>query len=166
MIGMVYSKFLSPARVGHNTRHCIKQWSGYDRVFVHGKRLFKITPVTTATSRQYAKVLIFCFKVQLLCLTSFVCCSFGFVGSIKRCPGFCEFQAVGPNGGSAADGVASIFAHEISEIISDPDATAWSVLPSLQFLPFVLLSHATRLPCSDNVGGVDSLRHHDSEMET
>lgn len=59
------------------------------------------------------------------CLTGAVCCSFGFVGSVKRCPGFCEYQRVGPNGGSAADGVASIFAHEISEIISDPDATAW-----------------------------------------
>ena len=58
-------------------------------------------------------------------LTSAMWCSFGFVGSVKRCPGFCEYQPVGPNGGSAADGVASIFAHEISEIISDPDATAW-----------------------------------------
>jgi len=58
-------------------------------------------------------------------LTIVVRCSFGFVGSIKRCPGFCEFQHIGPNGGSAADGIASIFAHEISEIISDPDATAW-----------------------------------------
>ena len=56
---------------------------------------------------------------------SICCCSFGFVGSVKRCPGFCEFQRVGPNGGSAADGIASIFAHELSEIISDPDATAW-----------------------------------------
>ena len=64
-------------------------------------------------------------KTLPLCLTSAVGCSFGFVGSVKRCPGFCEYQPVGPNGGSAADGVASIFAHEISEIISDPDATAW-----------------------------------------
>ena len=54
-----------------------------------------------------------------------ICCSFGFVGSVKRCPGFCQYQEVGPNGASAADGIASIFAHEVSEIISDPDATAW-----------------------------------------
>lgn len=47
------------------------------------------------------------------------------MGSVKRCPRTCEFQAKGPNGGSAADGIASIFAHELSEIISDPDASAW-----------------------------------------
>lgn len=50
---------------------------------------------------------------------------YGFVGSVKRCPRTCEFQPKGPNGVSAVDGIASIFAHELSEIISDPDATAW-----------------------------------------
>ena len=73
-----------------------------------------------------------------------MCCSFGFVGSVKRCPGFCEFQRVGPNGASAVDGVASIFAHEISEIISDPDATAWYACPPCRIC-YLCAGHLTAL---------------------
>ena len=61
-------------------------------------------------------------------------CSYGFVGSVKRCPSTCEYQSVGPNGATAADGIASIFAHELSEIISDPDATAWCAWAALSWV--------------------------------
>ena len=40
--------------------------------------------------------------------------------SEKRPEGFPPVAAL-----AAADGIAAIFAHEGSEIISDPDATAW-----------------------------------------
>jgi hypothetical protein len=50
---------------------------------------------------------------------------YSFVGDPSRCPSACEFQTVGPNGSSGADGMASIIAHESEEAISDPDLNAW-----------------------------------------
>lgn len=60
--------------------------------------------------------------------TAYDVCRYGFVGSTLRCPNTCQVQTVGPNGGSALDGVASILAHEISETISDPYTDAWCAL--------------------------------------
>ncbi len=37
----------------------------------------------------------------------------------------CAEQAVGPNGSSGADAMASVIAHEMEEAISDPDQTGW-----------------------------------------
>jgi hypothetical protein len=34
-------------------------------------------------------------------------------------------QTVSPNGGSGADGMASIMRHEASEAVTDPDLNAW-----------------------------------------
>jgi hypothetical protein len=50
---------------------------------------------------------------------------FAFVGSAEGCMSACAAQPVGPNGDAAADAMASIVAHEISETITDPDFDAW-----------------------------------------
>src|SRR5579871_2066249 len=51
---------------------------------------------------------------------------FGFVGSGAQCPTVCEAQtAASPNGDPAADGMASVLAHELDEATTDPDLNAW-----------------------------------------
>lgn len=50
---------------------------------------------------------------------------FGFVGDPARCPGSCEAQAISPNLDPAADGMASVLSHELSEAITDPDGAGW-----------------------------------------
>jgi len=50
---------------------------------------------------------------------------YAFIGNPARCPDACEGQRSGPNGDAAADGMASIIAHEGEEAISDPDLDAW-----------------------------------------
>ncbi len=37
----------------------------------------------------------------------------------------CSAEALGPNGSSGGDGMASVIAHEMEETISDPEQTAW-----------------------------------------
>lgn len=48
-----------------------------------------------------------------------------FVGNPDRAPSQCKPQAVGPNGSSAADGMATILANELFDAIVDPNFTAW-----------------------------------------
>jgi hypothetical protein len=50
---------------------------------------------------------------------------YSFVGDSTRCPSACQDQASGPNGSSGGDGMASIFAHELEEAVTDPDLNAW-----------------------------------------
>ncbi len=50
---------------------------------------------------------------------------YAFVGDSMRCPSACAPQAVSPNGDLAADGMASILAHEWSEAVTDPDGDGW-----------------------------------------
>jgi phosphate-induced protein 1 len=50
---------------------------------------------------------------------------YSFIGDSSRCASSCQAQAVGPNGSSGADGMASILAHELEEATSDPDLNAW-----------------------------------------
>lgn len=50
---------------------------------------------------------------------------YSFVGSPARCPNLCQAQAISPNNNAAADGMASIIAHELGETITDPDLNAW-----------------------------------------
>jgi hypothetical protein len=50
---------------------------------------------------------------------------YAFVGDSSRCPNACQAQAVGPNGSSGGDGMASIVAHELEEATTDPDLNAW-----------------------------------------
>lgn len=50
---------------------------------------------------------------------------YSFIGDSSRCASSCSAQAVGPNGSSGADGMASILAHELEEATSDPDLNAW-----------------------------------------
>jgi hypothetical protein len=50
---------------------------------------------------------------------------YAFVGDPTRCPSSCQAQTPGPNGGSGADGMASIIAHEVEEAASDPELDAW-----------------------------------------
>ncbi len=50
---------------------------------------------------------------------------YGFVGNSARCPSSCEGETSSPNGNAAANGMASIIAHETEEAISDPYGNAW-----------------------------------------
>jgi hypothetical protein len=55
---------------------------------------------------------------------------YGFVGNPVYCEDHhtthtCQVQATGPNGSSAADGMANLLAHEISETVTDPHLDAW-----------------------------------------
>lgn len=50
---------------------------------------------------------------------------YAYVGNPARCPSACEAQTVGPNGNAAADGMASVIAHELSEAATDPLLNAW-----------------------------------------
>jgi hypothetical protein len=50
---------------------------------------------------------------------------YSFVGNAARCPSACAAQTTGPNGNAGADGMASIFAHELEETVTDPDLNAW-----------------------------------------
>lgn len=49
-----------------------------------------------------------------------------FVGNPDRCPNACEWQTLSsPNGNPGADGMASIVAHELTEVVTDPYFNAW-----------------------------------------
>ena len=50
---------------------------------------------------------------------------YGYVGDPRRCGLGCSMQHVGPNGPSPADGMVSIIAHELAEVVTDPFADAW-----------------------------------------
>lgn len=55
---------------------------------------------------------------------------YGFVGNPVWCEDHhttkvCQKQTTGPNGSSAADGMANLLAHEIAETVSDPKGNAW-----------------------------------------
>jgi hypothetical protein len=50
---------------------------------------------------------------------------FAFVGNSDRCPSACAAQTTSPNGNAGADGMASMIAHELSEMVTDPDLNAW-----------------------------------------
>jgi hypothetical protein len=53
---------------------------------------------------------------------------FGFVGNPDRCPAVClpnENRIVSPNNNTGADGMANHIAHELSEVLNDPDGNAW-----------------------------------------
>ncbi|MGZ3457003.1 MAG: hypothetical protein ACXU86_00700 [Archangium sp.] len=50
---------------------------------------------------------------------------YSFVGNPDRCPSACEAQTIGPNDNAGADGMASIFSHELEEAVTDPDLNAW-----------------------------------------
>ncbi len=49
---------------------------------------------------------------------------YAFVGNPDRCPASCSMQTA-PNGNAGADGMASIFSHELEEATTDPDLNAW-----------------------------------------
>ena len=51
---------------------------------------------------------------------------YAFVGDAStQCPSGCMAQTTGPNGNAGADGMASVFAHELEEANTDPRGTAW-----------------------------------------
>jgi len=50
---------------------------------------------------------------------------YGFVGNAAQCPDACAAQSVSPNGNVGVDGMASVIAHEITEMVSDPELSAW-----------------------------------------
>jgi len=51
---------------------------------------------------------------------------YSFVGNPDRCPSLCEAQQTSPNGSVAADSMANVMSHELSETLTDPDThTGW-----------------------------------------
>lgn len=51
---------------------------------------------------------------------------YSFVGNpVSQCPSSCSAQTVSPNGDAGADAMASIFAHELEEAVTDPELNAW-----------------------------------------
>ena len=51
---------------------------------------------------------------------------FAFVGNAERCPSACSAQTTNsPNGNVGADAMASVLAHEVDEMVTDPDLNAW-----------------------------------------
>ena len=50
---------------------------------------------------------------------------YAFVGNAYRCPSACEAQTTSPNGNAGADAMASVIAHELEEMVTDPNLNAW-----------------------------------------
>lgn len=50
---------------------------------------------------------------------------YSFIGNPAKCLSACAEQYTGPNGNAGADGMASIIAHELAEIMTDPFLNAW-----------------------------------------
>ena len=50
---------------------------------------------------------------------------YAFVGNASRCPSACEAQTTSPNGNAGADAMASVIAHELEEMVTDPNLNAW-----------------------------------------
>jgi hypothetical protein len=51
---------------------------------------------------------------------------YAFIGNTARCLTHCAPQnRVSPNGNPGVDGMVSIIAHELSEVVTDPDYNAW-----------------------------------------
>jgi len=50
---------------------------------------------------------------------------YAFIGNSDRCPTACSAQSTSPNGNTGADGMASIIAHELEEMVTDPYLNAW-----------------------------------------
>lgn len=46
---------------------------------------------------------------------------FSFVGNLDRCGSGCEWQNPSPNGNVAADSMANVMSHELTETLTDPD---------------------------------------------
>lgn len=50
---------------------------------------------------------------------------YAFVGNAEKCPSACEAQTTSPNGNAGADAMASVIAHELEEMVTDPNLNAW-----------------------------------------
>jgi len=50
---------------------------------------------------------------------------YAFVGNADRCPTACSAQTTSPNGNVGADAMASVIAHELEEMVTDPNLNAW-----------------------------------------
>ena len=50
---------------------------------------------------------------------------YAFVGNAARCPSACAAQTTSPNGNTGADAMASVLAHELEEMVTDPKLNAW-----------------------------------------
>jgi hypothetical protein len=50
---------------------------------------------------------------------------YAFVGNADRCPTACSVQTTSPNGNAGADAMASVIAHELEEMVTDPNLNAW-----------------------------------------
>ena len=50
---------------------------------------------------------------------------YAFVGNAARCPSACAAQTTSPNDNTGADAMASVIAHELEEMITDPKLNAW-----------------------------------------
>ncbi len=69
---------------------------------------------------------------------------YSFVGNLDRCGSGCEWQQISPNGNVAADSMANVMSHELSETLTDPDVgSGWYRTD---------LSHETGDLCNFNFG--------------
>ncbi|MBI3756693.1 MAG: hypothetical protein HY267_01825 [Deltaproteobacteria bacterium] len=50
---------------------------------------------------------------------------YSFVGNANRCLSSCAIQSVSPNGNAGVDGMISVLAHELEEMVTDPNLNAW-----------------------------------------
>ena len=50
---------------------------------------------------------------------------YAFVGNADRCPSACAAQSTSPNDNAGADAMASVIAHELEEMVTDPQLNAW-----------------------------------------
>jgi len=50
---------------------------------------------------------------------------YAFVGNADRCPSACAAQTTSPNNNAGADAMASVIAHELEEMVTDPNLNAW-----------------------------------------
>jgi len=50
---------------------------------------------------------------------------YSFVGNADRCPSACAAQTTSPNDNAGADAMASVIAHELEEMVTDPNLNAW-----------------------------------------
>jgi len=51
---------------------------------------------------------------------------YGIIGNaISQCPGSCVYQPTSPNGDAGVDGMISVIAHQLADIVTDPLSDAW-----------------------------------------
>jgi hypothetical protein len=130
-VGYTHGSSITNNDVGDIVRDAVQNHHlPYDRdgiYFVMGSRGVHIPGMCNSTCGWHSsEVVTFAFPHGAIQLPAL----YGFIGNPIYCEdkntqGWCQAQSTGPNGSSAADGMASVLAHEISETVTDPNGDAW-----------------------------------------